>query len=328
MNSLGVAEVVHFVEHDGYALLFLWVLAEQGALPIPSIPLLIAVGAVIRAGGLSAVPALACCLAGALIADTIWFLLGRHRGKSVLRFFCRISLEPDSCVRRTENAFVKHGLKTLLVAKFVPGLNAVAAPLAGDSGIRVGEFLAFDSLGVVIWSGSFMGAGYLFSGQLELLLNRIEQTGSGFLILVFGLFAAWIAWKFIQRRRFLNQIDGDRITPEELRDRMDAGEDFYIVDLRGSSKGDGSDNDPSSVPGAIRISARELAANANQVPRDREVILYCNCPNDASSAHVALLLKTKGVTNVRPLLGGADAWEKMMQSQSERKGCGAYNYDV
>lgn len=309
MNSLGVEEVVHFVERDGYGLLFLWVLAEQGALPIPSIPLLIAVGAVIRAGNLGLVPAIASCLAGALVADSIWYYLGRHRGKSVLRFFCRVSLEPDSCVRRTENAFVKYGLKTLLIAKFVPGLNAVAAPLAGDSGISVAEFLAFDSLGIVIWSGSFMGAGYLFSGQLELLLNRIEQTGSGFLILVFGLFAAWIAWKFIQRRRFLNQIDGARITPEELRDRIDAGEDLFIVDLRSKL-----DDDSNTVPGAVRMSARELTANANQVPRDREVILYCSCPNDASSAHVALLLRSKGISNVRPLLGGVDAWQKMMQS--------------
>jgi membrane protein DedA with SNARE-associated domain/rhodanese-related sulfurtransferase len=309
MNNLGVAEVVHFVQRDGYGLLFLWVLAEQGALPIPSIPLLIAVGAVIRAGGLGLVPAIACCLAGALIADTIWFFLGRHRGKRVLRFFCRISLEPDSCVRQTENAFVKYGLKTLLIAKFVPGLNAVAAPLAGDSGVSVTEFLTYDSLGIAVWSGSFMGAGYLFSGQLELLLNRIEQTGSGFLVLVFALFAAWIVWKFIQRRRFLNQIDGDRITPEELRDRIDAGEDLYIVDLRSKL-----DNDSNALPGAVRISARELAANANQLPRDREVILYCSCPNDATSAHAALLLKAKGITNVRPLRGGVDAWEKMMQS--------------
>src|SRR2546430_288707 len=148
MNSLGITQAIHFVERDGYALLFFWVLAEQGALPIPSIPLLVAVGAVVRMGGLNAALAIMSCVAGALAADSVWFHFGRSRGKRVLRFLCRVSLEPDSCVRTTENAFLKYGLKTLLAAKFIPGLNAVAAPLAGDAGVGLLRFLAFDTLGV------------------------------------------------------------------------------------------------------------------------------------------------------------------------------------
>jgi membrane protein DedA with SNARE-associated domain len=142
----GVTQAIHFVEHYGYALLFLWVLAEQGALPIPSVPLLVAVGALVRTGRLHAVTAITCCVAGALVADSVWFFFGRRCGKRVLRFLCRVSIEPDSCVRRTENAFLKYGLNTLLIAKFIPGLNAVAAPLAGDSGVGVIRFLALDSL--------------------------------------------------------------------------------------------------------------------------------------------------------------------------------------
>ena len=309
--SMDVTQAIRFVERDGYPLLFLWVLAEQGALPIPSVPLLITVGAVIHTGGLHTLPAIACCVAGALISDTFWFFLGRYKGKSVLRFFCRVALEPDSCVRQTENAFVKYGSKTLLIAKFIPGLNAVAAPLAGDSGIGAASFLALDALGTIIWSSTFFALGYLFSNQLELLLARVESTGSGFMILVIALFAAWIAWKFIQRRRFLKQIEGARITPEELRDRMDAGEALYIVDLRSKKA------EPTSIPGALRLSSDELASNHHQIPRDREIILFCSCPNDASSARMALVLRSKGIRNVRPLLGGADAWEKMIQSQSQ-----------
>jgi len=127
MTHLGIAESIRFVERYGYLLLFLWVLAEQSALPIPSAPLLIAVGAAIREGRLSTVPAIACCVAGSLVADGAWFQLGRHRGERVLKFPCRISLEPDSCVRLTENALTQYGLKTLLIVKFIPGLNAVAA---------------------------------------------------------------------------------------------------------------------------------------------------------------------------------------------------------
>lgn len=271
MSHLGIAQAIHFVERDGYALLFFWVLAEQGALPIPSVPLLVAVGALVRTGRLHAAAAMACCLAGALVADSVWFRLGRRRGKRVLRFLCRLSLEPDSCVRQTENAFLKYGPKTLLVAKFVPGLNTVAAPLAGDSGIGMLRFLALDTLGVVIWSASYIGVGYLFSDQLELALGYIQRLGSGLGILVAGLFSAWILWKFIQRRRFLKQLDVARITPAELRDRIDAGEDLYIVDLRNKVE-----NDATSVPGAIRLAAEDLSVNSNQIPRDREIILFCS----------------------------------------------------
>jgi len=271
MSHSGITETIQFVERHGYALLFFWVLAEQGALPIPSLPLLVAAGALVRTGRMHGPAAIACCIAGALIADSVWFFFGRRRGKRVLRFLCRLSLSPDSCVRTTENAFHKYGLKTLLIAKFIPGLNAVAAPLAGDSGIGMAPFLAVDALGVAIWSATYLGVGYLFADQLELALTYVEQLGSGLGILVAGLFAAWILWKLIQRRRFLKQLDVARITPEELRGRIDAGEDLYIVDLRS-----GLETDSSSVPGAFRFSAEDLTAGSQQIPRDREIILFCS----------------------------------------------------
>lgn len=271
MSSIGIAQVIHFVERDGYALMFFWVLAEQGALPIPSVPLLVAVGALVHTGSLNAAFAVACCVAGGLTADSVWFHLGRSRGKRVLRFLCRISLEPDSCVRKTENAFLKYGLNTLLIAKFIPGLNAVAAPLAGDAGIGVFRFLVADTLGLVLWSGAYIGVGYVFSNQLELALTYVQRLGSGAVILVAVLAAAWIFWKFIQRRRFLNGLELARISPEELLGRMDAGDDLYIVDLRNSLA-----DDANSVPGAIRISVEELTARPQQIPRDREIILVCS----------------------------------------------------
>jgi membrane protein DedA with SNARE-associated domain len=270
MSHLNITQLIHLVERHGYTLLFLWVLAEQGALPIPSVPLLVAVGALVRTGRLHVAAAMACCLAGALAADVVWFYFGRTRGKRVLRFICRVSLEPDSCVRQTESVFFKYGLNTLLIAKFVPGLNAVAAPLAGDSRVGVARFLAIDSLGIVLWSGAYLAVGYLFSDQVEEALDYAQRLGSGALILLAGLFAAWIFWKFIQRRRFLHRLEMARITPEELWDRMDAGENLYIVDLRTTR-----DDDWPSVPGAIRLSFEDLNTNSKQIPRDREIILYC-----------------------------------------------------
>jgi membrane protein DedA with SNARE-associated domain len=271
MNHLTVAALIHVVERHGYLLLFCWILAEQAALPIPSVPLLVAVGALIRKGTMDAAATMACCLGGALVADAVWFHFGRTRGKRVLRFICRVSLEPDSCVRQTENAFLKHGLNTLLISKFVPGLNAVAAPLVGDSGIGIPRFLVVDSLGIVVWSGAYMGVGYLFSNQLEDALGYAQRLGSGVLVLLVGLLAAWILWKFVQRRRFLKKLEVARITPEELRVRMDAGEDLCIVDLRATV-----DDDWPSVPGAIQISFEDLTGRSGEIPRDREIILYCS----------------------------------------------------
>jgi len=286
MTGLAIAQAIHFVERQGYALVFLWVLAEEAALPIPSVPLLIAVGALVRLGRMNGAAAIACCIAGALIADSIWFHLGRLRGKRILRFLCRISLEPDSCVRHTEKAFLKYGLKTLLIAKFVPGLSTVTAPLSGDSGVSAVRFLALD---------------------------YIQRLGSWFVVLMVGLLAAWILWKFIQRRRFFKQIKMARITPEELRDRVEAGEEVCILDLRTGDLRTRAAGDSSSFPSVFRVSVEDLAANSEQIPRDREIILFCSCPNEASSARAALLLKSRGFTKVRPLRGGADAWEEMMQ---------------
>jgi membrane protein DedA with SNARE-associated domain len=162
-----LTETIAFVERHGYVILFCWVFAEQGAIPVPSIPLLLAAGSLARTGRLSFTAALACCAAGALAADTLWFQLGRRRGARVLRWICRISLEPDSCVRQTENVFSRYGMRSLLVSKFVPGLNAVAAPMAGSSGSSAWKFCAYDIAGTAIWSGAYLGLGYVFSEQLE-----------------------------------------------------------------------------------------------------------------------------------------------------------------
>jgi membrane protein DedA with SNARE-associated domain len=252
-------------------LLFSWVLAEQSALPIPSVPLLLAAGTLIRTGRLRMLPAIASCVIAALISDTIWFQLGRRRGRRVLRLLCRVSLEPDSCVRQTENAFLKYGMNSLLVSKFIPGLNAVAAPLAGNSRRSYWRFLLFDGAGASIWSGAYLAAGYVFSEQLETAMAYASRMGSGLFLLVAGLLTLWIGRKVVQRRRFLKELDGARITPEELRDRLNAGEDLFIIDLRSRLS-----DFPVLIPGAARISPEDLTARSQEIPRDREIILFCS----------------------------------------------------
>jgi len=269
-EQLQIGSVLAFIERHGYALLFFWVLAEQSAIPLPSAPLLVAAGALIHGGRLHMAAALLCCTTGALVADTIWFQLGRHRGHQILRLICRVSLEPDSCVRQTENAFLKHGLKSLLVSKFVPGLNALAAPLAGFSGASYIRFVLYDSVGALIWSGVFISLGYVFNGQLETVVDYGSRMGSGLFFLVAAMFACWIGWKYVQRRRVFRQLDVARITPAELQERLAANEELFIVDLRS-----GLGAEPAIIPGAVRISAEDLAVRGQEIPRDREIILFC-----------------------------------------------------
>lgn len=266
-----VSHTIAFLEKHGYALLFIWVLAEQGAIPLPSIPLLLAAGALIRTGSLHVVQAIGCCVLAALLADSIWFQLGRRRGRQVLRVLCRVSLEPDSCVRRTEDVFGKYGMRSLLVSKFVPGLNAVAAPLAGSSTASMGGFLLYDCAGASLWSGTYLAVGYIFAGQLETMLGYATRMGSSLFLLLVAVLALWIGGKFAQRRRFLKQLDVARITPVELRDRLNAGEDLFIVDLRRAISGE-----MLSIPGAVRISTEDLISRAGEIPRDRDIVLFCS----------------------------------------------------
>ncbi len=265
-----MGHIVHFLIQHGYLLIFLWLLAEQGAIPLPSVPLLLAAGAVARTGRLELHVILACGLLACLIADNIWFELGRRRGAGVLRFICRIALEPDSCVRHTENIFVRYGMASLLVAKFIPGLNAVASPLAGSSGAGRAKFLLFDGLGSLIWMSSYVAAGYIFSNQLEIAAQYAARMGRGLIVIVLGAAAAWLIWKFLQRRRLMRKLSVSRITAGELRQKLDSGEDVLIVDVRSRLTGI-----TSPIPGAIHIPAEDLPSRHSEIPRDRDIVLFC-----------------------------------------------------
>ena len=263
-------DTIQFVARHGYVLLFCWLLAEQAALPIPSIPLLLVSGALTRTGQLKLSSVLMCAFAACLIADNARFRLGRRYGARALQFISKMSIEPDSCVRRTENVFVKYGVRSLLLSKFIPGLNVVAAPLAGGTGVHFGRFLLFDSLGALIWTATYVFAGYLFSDQVELAIGYALRMGSGFVVIILGAFAVWIAWKFLQRRRFVKSVNVARISAAELLATLNAGADVTIVDVRSDFI-----RDADLIPGTLRIPTEELAARHEEIPRDREIILFC-----------------------------------------------------
>lgn len=265
-------ETLQFLVKHGYAVTFGWVLAEQIGIPIPAVPILLAAGALAGQGQLSMALVLLSATVAAVISDTAWYEIGRRRGGKVLAWLCRISLEPDSCVRNTERIFERHGARSLLLAKFLPGFSTVAPPLAGVFSMKLPRFLLYDIAGTLLWAGTFAGLGYLFSNQLEAVARRASELGGWALALILFALVAYVGWKFFQRQRFLRSLRVARILPDELQQKLAAGEEVLVVDLRHAVD---FEADPFTIPGAHHLDAEELENHHDAIPRDRDIILYC-----------------------------------------------------
>ena len=305
-----------FISQYGEILLFAVVFAEQIGLPLPAVPVLLAAGALAGAGKIDLTGAIVLSIIASLAGDLIWYELGRRRGRRALNLLCRISLEPDSCVRRTENFFTRYGVRSLVLAKFIPGLSTLAPALAGLFRISMQRFLLFNGLGAVLWTLAFVIPGYLLSDQIERLAEEAERLGL-WLAFFFGTgIAAYIMYKYIHRQLLLRELRIARITAEELKRMMDDGHELMVVDLRGALD---HEADPYTIRGALRMTAEELEQRHHEIPRHKDVILFCACPNEATAAKMALMLRSKGITRVRPLAGGIDAWrEKAFPLEASR----------
>ncbi len=265
-------EVVQFLIEQGYIVLFLWVLFEQLGVPIPVAPMLFAAGALAGIGKLNFLLVFGLSILAALLSDQFWYQIGLRRGGKVLSFLCRISLDPDSCVQRTKKIFARYGARSLLVAKFIPGLNTIGPPLAGILHMRRLRFLLFDGLGVFIWVSVFTLLGYQFGHEIEEHVTNTSGMGTWIgLVVPVGL-AAYMLWKYIQRKRFLHRLAIARITPEEVKQRLDGGEDLLILDLRDALE---FEIEPRTIPGAFQLSVEELEEQHHKIPRDREIVLFC-----------------------------------------------------
>ncbi|HVM50704.1 MAG TPA: VTT domain-containing protein [Candidatus Acidoferrum sp.] len=274
-------QTTEFLVKHGLPLVFAAVFVEEIGLPLPAVPWLLAAGALSAAGRFSLLRGLAVTVFACLLADAWWFYMGRHRGGRVLRLLCRISLEPDSCVRRTQNLFTRYGLKGVLVSKFVPGLGTVIPPLAGMTGIRMERFLFVDGLGSLLYGGCWICLGYFFSGQIQQTGAALASIGGNALALLLGALALYIAYKYWQRRRLLRELRTARITVEELHRMQEAGEQVVILDLRSSTE---LELDPTLIRGARHLAMDQIESQQNALPRDQEIIVYCSCPNEVSSA--------------------------------------------
>jgi len=305
MNRLPMNPHVQDILRHGYLWLFLAALLERIGLPLLVMPLVIAAGAVAGLGDLSLLGIILVTVLASEIGDLIWYELGRNRGPSVLRLLCKISLEPDSCVRRSEDAFARHMTTSLISSKFVPGVGRLAGPVAGMSGMARDQFLLLNGLGSLLWALVFALVGYIPARKLPIDV-LLEEAAGWFLVLLVVALAANVIWKYVQRQRFIRSLRVSRMTVDELKAAIDRGERPFVVDLRHKLE---FLVNPRTVSSAVRISPDELSLRHAEIPRDREVVLYCTCPSEATSAKVAMELKKIGITRVRPLMGGLQAWE-------------------
>lgn len=301
---------LEFFVHYAYAILFLWVLVEQLGVPVPSVPLLIATGTLTATHRLHTVPAMLSILAACAVADSLWYFAGVRYGGRVVRLVCRLSLEASTCVRKTEGYFGRHGAVTLLFAKFVPGLSAVAPPIAGQTGMSYTRFLAYDLLGSLIWSSAYIFGGRFFGDIAKRsapFFHFLARFGLLLFVLALLSFVVRRIWK---QRAFLRDLRDAGITGPELNAMLQSAASNntkvpFIVDLRHPLD---YLPDPRVLPNAVRISPTDLEKHRDLLPRDIDVILYCTCPNDETSATLAKRLQKLGVHRVRPLRGGFEGW--------------------
>lgn len=301
-------EIVQFVARHDYWLLVGAILGRQACLPIPANLLLVAAGALARSGKLSVVETIGLSTMTFLFADLAWYEAGRRLGDRILHFVCGLTRDAHSCFDQASGVFSKHGVRTLLFSKFVIGFDAVAAPLAGRDRVPAIQFLTFDAGGAALWAVTYVALGYIFSDQLDLVATHIERIGILLTLVIVAGFCFYLFRRIERWLRFVRQFSLARITPEELKEKLSTGEEVLVIDLQGHRD---SAAEQMAIPGALRISPRALEKNQGiEISPAREVVLYCSCPSEFTSARVALALRRRGIENVRPLAGGLKAWRE------------------
>ncbi len=298
-------EIILLITQYGLLLVFLNVLVEQVGVPVPAVPTLIVAGALAANGKLSLAGVVGVALVACLLGDLVWYVAGRRFGGGVMRTICRISLSPDSCVRQSEMRFQRWRGGILLVAKFIPGLSTVAPPLVGAMGLPLFTFLLLDGLGSLLWIVVAVTLGYAFASQIDGLLAALANAGTIALELLVGLLVLYIAIKWWQRQRLLRALRMARISVDELNLAMTGDDAPVVVDVRAEP---GRVLDPRVIPGALLANPKHIGQVVRGLPPDRELVIYCSCPHEVSSATAAKLLMAAGYRRVRPLLGGLDAW--------------------
>ena len=299
-----MSQFIDLLQTYGVLIVFGIVLVEQFGLPIPAFPILVVGGALSIDGGVSWPLCLLAAVTACLICDLFWFCAGRYYGKRVLRLLCRISLSPDSCVNQTEDRFRRYGPKSLLVSKFIPGFNTIAAPMSGALGTAPRVFFGFAATGALLWSGTGLALGALFHDSVDRVLATLATLGGTALAVLGIMLGLFLLYKYVERRRHRATLALPRIGMHELQALLDGGHDPLVIDARSVT----SQELESAIPGALFYSECEPGRLMASLDKDRHIVVYCSCPNDVTAAQVAKTFLANGFHRARPLQGGLDAW--------------------
>ena len=289
----------------GVLIVFLITLAARVGAPVPAAPLLVVAGGVATAGQMSLLLCLAVSVLANVLGDAVWYQAGRWRGHRVMKLLCKISLSPDTCVRQSEGILSRWGGSSLIAAKFLPGISVVAAPMAGALGMSWRRFISYDIGASLIWSGVFLAVGVAFAGQIVVVLDFMTEFGTIAGVAIVIILATMIIYRWLRRRWMLSDRYAPRIAVHELRELIRRGEAPIVIDVRSSVA---MLQDARRVPGAMIATLAQLPTTALELPRDREVVLYCNCPNEVSALRGVRILADLGHHRARALHGGLDAW--------------------
>ncbi|RJG11485.1 VTT domain-containing protein [Massilia cavernae] len=297
-------DLIALLQTYGVLIVFSIVLVEQAGAPIPAFPILIVAGALAVDGDISWAAAVAVAVGACLISDIFWFRAGRFYGKRILNLLCRISLSPDYCVSQTEDKFRRYGAKSLIVSKFIPGFNIIASPMSGALGVPTRRFLAFSITGSLLWSSAGIAIGAWFHTSVDQVLDLISEAGTTSLLVLLALLALFIAFKYVERRRFLRGVQVERIGVGELLHLMEEGMDPVIVDARSAT----ARQLEAAIPGAVIYGDCDPGKLMATLDKDRHIVVYCSCPNDVTAAQLAMQFLANGFHRTRPLHGGLDSW--------------------
>jgi len=261
--------VAVLVARYGLAAVFLVTFLENAGLPIPAFPVLMLAGAYASAQHTAVPLVVGVAIAGALLADGIWYFVGRWRGKAVLDHLCRVSFNPDACLERAVDGFHRRKSATILFAKFLPGVNTIMPPLAGVAAMPFLLFLLLDFAGALLWAGAGVALGFAFGEEIAETAREFQGM-MGWLLLS-GL-AATVAWRIAYRFWLVKRYSARRLEPEEVHRMMREGAEVLVLDLRRDDDYAASDR---MVAGAVRVRPASFHRHAHHLPRDRDLVFYC-----------------------------------------------------
>ena len=298
-----LSQISESLQRDAVWVVFVNVLLQQAGLPVPAVPTLLLAGSLaVSSNQLANI--LAAAIVASVIADWMWYLAGRAFGYRVLSGLCKLSINPGSCVSQTEARFVRWGLGSLVIAKFIPGFSTVAPPIAGSLRMALPGFLLAAAAGAALWAGLALGTGWILRREVQTVISALDEQAGSVLVVVVGIVAIWLGWKLWQKYRFRQWSAVPHITPAELLAAMEAGQPLLLLDLRGASMV--AETGP--IVGAAIAEHDRLLDAVGDWPRSQPIVTLCACPEDAGAVQAARRLLAEGYLSVRPLKGGYEAW--------------------